>query len=229
MPACSPPATPCPLAVSPSEARLHPPDSMLSCHSVAACLPASARPGSCCHCVTLFALRARSGRSGCASSAALRPAFACDRAGTARRAEPRCSPPSHETLGRGQRFHPPVWPLGARTLRRNGSYRPRGGFHLHPPGSLCTCTHLMLLPGLSPHWHSHRVTGGGLSIRRCRGWPISPEPAVRGRGRRSVRPQAAGAAKAAPSHPRDRHKKLSRSERKSPAADPQGNTGGVTT
>jgi hypothetical protein len=80
-----------------------------------------------------FSPRAMSGRSGCASSAALRPAFACDRAGTARRADPRCSPPSHEALGRGQRLHPPVWPLGARTLRRHGSIRPRGGVHHHPP------------------------------------------------------------------------------------------------
>jgi len=32
------------------------------------------------------------GRSGCASSAALRPAFACDRAGTSRGGAPRCSP-----------------------------------------------------------------------------------------------------------------------------------------
>jgi hypothetical protein len=73
-----------------------------------------------------------SGRSGWASSPALRPAVACDRAGTARRADPRCSPPSYETLGRGQRLHPPVWPLGTRTLRRHGSYRPRGGSHHHP-------------------------------------------------------------------------------------------------
>jgi hypothetical protein len=52
---------------------------------------------------------------------------------TAPRADPRCSPSSHETLGRGQRLHTRVWPLDARTLRRNGSYRPRGGFHHHPP------------------------------------------------------------------------------------------------
>ena len=52
---------------------------------------------------------------------------------TAPRAEPRCSPSSHETLGRGQRLHTRVWPLDARTLRRNGSCRPRGGFHHHPP------------------------------------------------------------------------------------------------
>ncbi len=85
------------------------------------------------HCVRLFvAPRAGSGRSGCASSAALRPASACDRAGTDRHADPRCSPPSHETLGRVQRLHPPVWPLGARTLRRHGSSRPRGGSHHHP-------------------------------------------------------------------------------------------------
>ena len=74
-----------------------------------------------------FAPRARSGRSGCASSAALGRAFACDRAGTDRRADPRCSPPSPETLGRGQRLRPPAWPLGSRTPRRDASCRPRGG------------------------------------------------------------------------------------------------------
>jgi len=78
-----------------------------------------------------IAPRAGSGRSGCASGAALRPACACDRAGTNQRADPRCSPPLDETLGRGQRLHPLVWPLGARTLRRHGSCRPRGGFHHH--------------------------------------------------------------------------------------------------
>ncbi len=101
------------------------------------------------HCLRLLlAPRAMSSRSGCASSAALRPAFACDRAGAARRAEPRCSPPSEETLGRGQRLHPPVWPLGARTLRRHGSCRPRGGFHRHPP-----VRHLAAR-AVSPFWHS---------------------------------------------------------------------------
>jgi hypothetical protein len=80
-----------------------------------------------------FAPRARSGRSGRASSPAVRPAFACDRAGTARRADPRCCPPSTETFGRGQRLHPPVWPLGARTLRRNRSCGPRGGWAATPP------------------------------------------------------------------------------------------------
>jgi hypothetical protein len=39
-----------------------------------------------------FAPRAMSGRSGYASSAALRPAFACDRAGASRGGAPRCSP-----------------------------------------------------------------------------------------------------------------------------------------
>jgi hypothetical protein len=80
---------------------------------------------------------------------------------------PACGPSlfPYETLSRGQRFHPPVWPLGARTLRRNGSYRPLGGLHPHPPAARC-------------------ATGGGRSIHRCRGWPIPPEPAGTGRASR---------------------------------------------
>ena len=83
-----------------------------------------------------FTPRASSGRSGWASSPALRPVCARDRAGSARLADPRCSPPSHETLGQGQRLHGPVWPLGTRTLRRDGSRRPRGGLTpTHPLGA----------------------------------------------------------------------------------------------
>ena len=87
------------------------------------------------HFLFLFFLapRAWSGRSLRPSRPQLRPAVTCDRAGTARRADPRCSPPWHETLGQGQRLHPPVWPLGGRTLRRHGSFHPRGGVHHHPP------------------------------------------------------------------------------------------------
>jgi len=52
------------------------------------------------------------------------------------RHSPACGPSLFPFLARdargGQRFHPPVWPLGSRTLRRNGSCRPRGGFHHHP-------------------------------------------------------------------------------------------------
>jgi hypothetical protein len=129
------------------------------------------------HCVRLLlAPRAMSSRSGCASSAALRPAFACDRAGAARRAEPRCSPPSEETLGRGQRLHPPVWPLGARTLQRHGSSRPRGGFHRHPPAR-------EVPPGTGPFcWVFGPVNrtapreGGSQSARRVQA-AIPPEAA----------------------------------------------------
>jgi hypothetical protein len=120
-------------------------------------------------------------RSGCASGAALRPALACDRAGTARRADPRCSPPLHEALGRGQRLHPPVWPLGARTLRRDGSMRPRGGSPRRPP--VCNAPTRPVSPyRQGGHtWSSHRTSGGGLSICRCRGWQIFPKPAGTGR------------------------------------------------
>ena len=118
------------------------------------------------HCVRLFlAPRATSSRSGCPSSAALRPAFACDRAGTARHADPRCSPPSHETLSRGQRLHPPVWPLGARTLRRHGSSRPRGGSHHHPPALPRIWSRRVGMIGLRPCTESISLVGGGYSIR----------------------------------------------------------------
>jgi hypothetical protein len=120
--------------------------------------------------------RAWSGRSGCASSAALRPAFACDRAGTARRPDPRCAPSLHETLGRGQRFHPPVWPLGARTLRPHGSVRPRGGFHRHPP-ALQQHAQEVLAHGYRRRSLSASSRRAGDQIRRCRGWQVSPEPA----------------------------------------------------
>ena len=53
-----------------------------------------------------------------------------------------------------------------RSLRRHGRW--------HPPGGLDT-SH----PSTTP-WRA----GGGLSIRRCRGWQISPEPAGVGRASR---------------------------------------------
>jgi hypothetical protein len=61
-------------------------------------------------------------------------------------------------------------PLGTRTLRRDGSYRPQGGFHRHPPvrrGSARAGS-----PGRegSRKGSSHGFAGGGHSIRRCRGW-----------------------------------------------------------
>jgi hypothetical protein len=107
-----------------------------------------------------------SGRSLRPSRPQLRPAFACDRAGTARRADPRCSPSSHETLGQGQRLHPPVWPLVARTLRRHGSFRPRGGVHHHP---LCRGPSRVV----PPSWVAGVVgtppctSGGGNPIRQA--------------------------------------------------------------
>ncbi len=171
----------------------------------------------------LVAPRARSGRLGRASSAALGRAFACDRAGTDRRAEPRCSPPSGEELGRDQRLHPPVWPLGSRTLRRNGSYRPRGGVTPTHPCALVLLLSFRVacildLPHLLPRYgrgafdppvprvaylseaRGHRTreprrgNGGAASCER-RGAPV--RIALSGRGRRSVRPQGAGAPKAA--------------------------------
>jgi hypothetical protein len=104
-------------------------------------------------------------RSGCASGAALRPALACDRAGTARRADPRCSPPSHEALGWGQRLHPPDRPLGSRTLGRHGSFRPRGRLHRRPPVRYArTRTVSPWRQGGSPG-SSHRTSRGERSIR----------------------------------------------------------------
>ena len=141
-----------------------------------------------------------SGRAGCASSAALRRAVAFDRAGTARRADRRCSPPSHDALGRGQRLHPPVWPLGARTLRRHGSYRPRGGFTT-PPGS--RGSQLRLSGGIR-FFASLRLPyqRGGISNRECRGWPIAAGSASTEReDRRPEAPQpdpAAGGTRGAP-------------------------------
>ena len=182
------------------------------------------------HCVRLFlAPRATSGRSGCASSTALRPAFACDRAGTDRHADPRCSPPSHETLSRGQRLHLPVWPLGALTLRRHGSSRPRGGFHHHPPALPRTWSRRVGMIGLRPCTESISLVGGGYSIRPTGARPFlrrlrgpgarigagvsvtrsfadtegSPAPnALSGRCRRSLGASRAGASKRrAAAHP----------------------------
>ena len=137
-----------------------------------------------------------SGRSGCASSAALRPAFACDRASAGRRADPRCSPSSRETLGRCQRLHTRVWPLGARTLRRNGSYRPRGGFHHHPPvcdaparfAPLCGAGSLVGTPKCP--------SGGGIQPARRVPAAMAPEAAGTQRAHRR-RETRAGAARTA--------------------------------
>ena len=182
-----------------------------------------------------LAPRARSGRSGCASSAALRPALACDREGTARCADPRRSPPSHETLGRGQRFHPPAGRSGP---ARSGGMAPvaRGAISTTAPLARNPATGNEQLSCARPAW----AFGLGERYRRCRGWQISPEPAgpgrasrvgetaarphanaegapmriaPSGRGWRSVRLQRLGRRKAAPSHPRDRQRKPSRSDK----------------
>ncbi len=50
---------------------------------------------------------------------------------------------------------------------------PRFPVHLHVPDALARIH--------APIGRAHRVTGGRLSIRRCRGWPIPPEPAGTGR------------------------------------------------
>jgi hypothetical protein len=169
-----------------------------------------------------FAPRAMSSRSLRPSRPQLRPASACDRAGTARRTDPRCSPPSHETLGRGQRLHPPVWPLGTRPLRRHGSLA--RGAELTPtlPFAMallqrsCQClwegglkSPVPRVADLSeargsrtrdPHWGD----GGAAQCER-RGATTRIAPS--GRGRKSVRSQRLGRRKAAPSHPLDRHPK----------------------
>jgi hypothetical protein len=74
-----------------------------------------------------FAPRAASGRSGWASSPALRPAFACD---------PRALPavrPLGVGVGQPRRIPTTASASGALTLRRHGSCGPRGGSHRHPP------------------------------------------------------------------------------------------------
>jgi hypothetical protein len=74
-----------------------------------------------------FAPRAGSGRSGWASSPALRPACACDPSAL----------PAVWPLGVGvrqpRRFPTTASASGALTLRRHGSCGPRGGSHRHPP------------------------------------------------------------------------------------------------
>ncbi len=98
-----------------------------------------------------------------------------------RRAEPRCP----LRCAQGQRFHPPLRPLGARTLRR---HRPPPAGRSWPPTSppgeapiggfgLCQDTRPVAGP---PIW-----ARGVSSIRRCRGWPLAPAPAGPGRASRA--------------------------------------------
>ena len=74
-----------------------------------------------------------SGRSGWASSPALRHACACDPTAL----------PAVGPLGVGKerphRLPTPASASGARTLRRNRSCGPRGAFHHHPPGHPRSC------------------------------------------------------------------------------------------
>jgi hypothetical protein len=100
----SPPLTPC---------LVEPGGSALLLSSTAWCLS--------------FAPRARSGRSGRASSPALRLAGACDRAGTSRAGAPRRS---HEAAPATPRRGTPA---RARKGRCHGSCGPRGGSHPRTP------------------------------------------------------------------------------------------------
>jgi len=140
-----------------------------------------------------FAPRARSGRLGCASSAALRPACACDPALGGKR--PASGPLAVRRRPR-QRYPTARRPLGSRTLRRDGSFRPRGGFHPHPrpqakrsrdPGTECSAS-MSLAEGWgvqSPGgWGGHlsggcRVAAGGVSERRERGRASAERPLTR--------------------------------------------------
>ena len=124
-----------------------------------------------------FAPWAWSGRSGCASSAALRPTFARDRAGTSRGGAPRCSHeatpaiPHRGTPARGPHASAP-W------------LRPPAGRIAPPPPALQRHARKGLAQGdIGRRFSasSQRVEG---SNRRCRGWQISPEPAGTGRASR---------------------------------------------
>ena len=121
-----------------------------------------------------FAPRAGSGRSGWASSPALRPACACDRAGTSRGGAPRCSYeatpaiPHRETPARDPRA-PARWLLHA-----------RGAILTTTPSARNPATGNEQLSCARPAWAS----GRGERYRRCRGWPITPEPAGSGRASR---------------------------------------------
>jgi hypothetical protein len=169
------------------------------------------------HCMEGFFLapRARSGRSGWASSPALRPACACDRTGTDQRADPRCAPPSEKTLGRDP--HAPtkslLWPAGRISPPPSRSPRACFGFFALPE-----CRLVSFLPWRSgrgvfnppvPRLAAHsgargsrtrepRRGDGGAGVCERRGAPM--RIALSGRGRRSVRPRRLGRRKAAPGH-----------------------------
>ena len=123
----------------------------------------------------LVAPRAWSGRSGWASSPALRPACACDRAGTSRGGAPRCSyettpaTPHRETPARDP--HAPArWLLG-----------PRGGSHHHPPFAavlLGRCEQCLL--------GGRRKSAGAAGGRSLRSPRASDARAALGRRRRGL-------------------------------------------
>ena len=118
-----------------------------------------------------FAPRARSGRSGCTSSAALRPAFACDRAGTSRGRAPRCSyeaTPAIPHRGTPARdpHAPAPWLLS-----------PAGRISLRRPRLPRSCTSRLALLALRPLGRAHRFAGGGIQSARRVPAAMSPETA----------------------------------------------------
>ena len=191
------------------------------------------------HCGRLFvASRARSGRSGWASSPALRPAFACDRAGTARRADPRCSSPAlcfgsasistrrsgrsvparsgaMAPVARGADFTTTLPFAGepAQAVRRDQDSRvAETPIPTSGGGFNLPVPRVASLSEARGHrMREPRWGDGGAASRERRGAPMRIAPS--GRGRRSVRPQRLGRRKATPSHPRDRQQEPSRRDK----------------
>jgi hypothetical protein len=110
-----------------------------------------------------------------------------------------------------QRYPTAGRPLGTRTLRRDGSFRPRGGSHHHPPALPPTCS-----SGLAKDLgggYSNRQAGASGHLSRDRGDPARgpgrgfgdaascghrgapARNALLGRGRGSLGAQRAGASK----------------------------------
>ena len=115
-------------------------------------------------------------RSGGASSAALRPACACDRAGTSRGGAPRCSPPS-ERPSVGASDTPPRDARSGPARSGEIGLRPLGGFGHPPPHFAEALLYFFSVTkslGLSLGF---RVVGGGPSIRPSGEAAIAPEAA----------------------------------------------------
>ena len=155
-------------------------------------------------------------RSGGASSAALATRLRVRPSRPDRRAEPRCP----LRFAQGQRFHPPLWPLGTRTLRRHRP--PPAGRSWPPPPrqaklllvalrlwsghSACSRTSDLGERGCRQsagaaggHWLLRPRVPDGRAALGCRGRERSCGPrgapariALSGRGRRSVRARARG-------------------------------------